>query len=151
MKRERYIKMINDYIIDICDILDIDIPAVSYDTSHFTTETMMAQADVNNNIIYIRDRDNIDNDYIFALAHELRHIYQSITDKDYYFKNYKTSEACESVEEYNLQIAEIDAHAFAGLYMMIEFETKPLFKSLSDKVRNKIYKRIERLKGIYLD
>jgi Zn-dependent peptidase ImmA (M78 family) len=143
--------LINDIIIDICDLLDIDFPAVSYDTSHFTTETMMAQADVNNNIIYIRHKDNIDLDYIFFIAHELRHLCQASTDREYYFANYKTSDKCESVEEYNLQIAEIDAHAFAGMYLIVEYNAKPLFKGLSDKVKNKIYKRIEKLKNFYYD
>ena len=35
--------MINDFIADVCEILKINTPTVSFDTSHFQTGTMLAQ------------------------------------------------------------------------------------------------------------
>ena len=35
--------MIKEYISELCDILEISEPAISYDTSDFSTKTTMAQ------------------------------------------------------------------------------------------------------------
>lgn len=37
--------MIQEYITDICKLLKIKVPSVSYDASNFTTDTMMDQCD----------------------------------------------------------------------------------------------------------
>jgi Zn-dependent peptidase ImmA (M78 family) len=135
--------MIQDFIKDICNLLDIPEPTLSYDTSSFSTETMMAQCDPENNIIFIRKKDRPDPDYLFAVAHETRHIWQYLKDEKLYFLNYKTSETCEDSEAYNLQIAEIDANAFAGLIMTDFFGLEPQYNGMSAIVKRKIHKRME--------
>ena len=141
--------MIEEFITDICELLDIPIPSISYDTSHFPTETTMAQCELTNDIIYIyiNKTDKPNPDYLFAIAHELRHIFQFQDDEQFYLSNYKTSDNCSSVEEYNLQIAEVDANAFAGLVMINFFGLKPLFEGLSDSVKAKIFDRMKYLEA----
>ena len=137
--------MIEEFITDICELLDISIPSISYDTSHFPTETTMAQCEPINSVIYLNKIDKPNPDYLFAIAHELRHIFQYQNDEQFYLSNYKTSDNCSSVEEYNLQIAEVDANAFAGLVMINFFGLKPLFEGLSDSVKAKIFDRMKYL------
>lgn len=67
------------------------------------------------------------------------------TDRKLYISEYKPVDLCESIEEYNLQIAEIDANAFAGLVMIDFFHIRPLFKNLSARVKNEIYGRMEEI------
>lgn len=140
--------MIYDFIQDVCNILNISIPSVSFDTSNFLTKTTMAQVDISNNTIYIKKFDKPNPDQFFAIAHELRHIWQVQNDESYFFDNYVSSDLCNSVEDYNLQIAEIDANAFAGLVMISFFGLKPLFKGVPDSIKTNIYKHMEHLKTI---
>jgi len=70
----------------------------------------------------------------FSIAHELRHIWQIQNDEELYFSTYKPIDLFSSVEEYNLQIAELDANAFAGLIMIDFFHLKPLFEGVPDSV-----------------
>lgn len=135
--------MINDFIVDICDILNISVPSVSFDTSNFQTDTMMAQVELSENVLYLKKHDKPNPDLFFCIAHELRHIWQLQNDEELYFSEYKTVDLCSSVEEYNLQIAEIDAHAFASIILIEFFHLKPLFEGLSDTVKSKIYERME--------
>ena len=134
--------MIEEFITDICELLCIEVPSISYDTSHFSTETTMAQCESTSNIIYLNKIDKPNPDYLFAIAHELRHIFQYQNDEQFYLSNYKTSDNCSSVEEYNLQIAEVDANAFASIIMVEYFHMKPQWNGLSDKVINAINDRI---------
>ena len=134
--------MIEEFIADICELLDIPVPSISYDTSHFSTETTMAQCELTNNIIYLNKIYKPNPYYLFAIAHELRHIFQYQNDEKFYLSNYKTSDKCSSIEEYNLQIAEIDANAFASIVMIEYFHMKPKWNGLSDKVINAINSRI---------
>lgn len=135
--------MIKEFITDVCELLEIEAPKVSYDTSHFTTKTTLAQCEPETNTIYLNKVDKPNQDYVFSIAHELRHIYQYQTDKELYLSGYKPSNKCSSVEEYNLQIAEVDANAFAAIIMTDFFSVKPQWNGLSDKVIDTIEKRIE--------
>ena len=102
----------------------------------------MAQCELTNNVIYLNKLDKPNPDYLFAIAHELRHIFQHKNDEQFYLSNYKTSDNCSSVEEYNLQIAEVDANAFASIIMVEYFKLQPQWNGLSDKVINAINDRI---------
>ena len=134
--------MIEEFITDICELLCIKVPSISYDTSHFPTGTTMAQCEPINSVIYLNKLDEPNPDYLFAIAHELRHIFQYQDDEQFYLSNYKTSDNCSSVEEYNLQIAEVDANAFASIVMVEYFHMQPQWNGLSDKVINAINSRI---------
>lgn len=136
--------MIYDFINDICDILNIPIPSVSFDTSHFPTNTMMAQVDSSGNTIYLKKYDKLNPDQLFSIAHELRHIWQIENYHDIYFSNYQTVDKI-GTERYNLQPAEIDANAFASIIMIDFFHLKPQYNGLSDSVVSSIKSRIDEL------
>lgn len=135
--------MIEKFVTDVCKLLEIEVPKISYDTSYFPTKTTLAQCEPYANIIYLTKTNKPNPDYIFSIAHELRHIYQYQTDEKFYLSGYKPSNKCSSVEEYNLQIAEVDANAFAAIIMTDFFSIKPQWNGLSDKVIDTIEKRIE--------
>ena len=141
--------MIHGFVKDVCDILEIEPPEISTDTSHFSSNTMMAQCSPDGSTIYLKKYDKPNPDQLFAIAHELRHVWQVQNDKQLYFSEYKPVNLCASVEDYNLQFAEIDANAFAGLVMIDFFHIKPLFQGLPDSVKSKIFERIEELKKLY--
>lgn len=135
--------MIEEYIEDICFDLEIDMPKVSYDNSMFLTDTMMAMCD--EDTIYIQKMNKPTPDLMFAIAHELRHIWQQKTDKAYFFDDYKSMAEMENIEAYNMQIAEIDANAYAGIVMVDFFHLKPQYKGLGHRVVKEIEKRIEQI------
>lgn len=134
--------MIKEFITDVCELLEIKVPKISYDTIHFATKTTLAQCEPETNTIYLNKVEKLNPDYVFSIAHELRHIYQYQTDEEFYLSGYKPSNKCSSVEEYNLQIAEVDANAFASIVMNDFFSIKPQWNGLSNKVINEINKRI---------
>lgn len=138
--------MINKFLDYICRMLHIEVPAVSFDESKFPTKTMKAYYDPLEKTMFLRKFDNLNLDILFAVSHELRHIWQVKTNEKFYFSNYKPIKETDSLEDYNLQIAEVDAHAFAALLMMENFGVKPLFNGLSDTVKRKIDERIVYLK-----
>lgn len=137
--------MINEYIADVCDLLDIDVPTISFDNTHFPTETTMALCDPATHTIYLRKVDNPNPDYVFSIAHELRHIYQYETDEQYYLSAYKAADKCSSIEKYNLQIAEVDANAFAAIVMKDFFALTPQWQGLTKNVTAAINKQIKHL------
>lgn len=137
--------MINKFIYDICDILHIAAPSVSFNISKFPTNTMMAQCSSDGNVIYLKKYDNPNPDQLFSIAHELRHVWQIKNDEQLFFSAYKPIDLCASAEEYNLQIAELDANAFAGLVMIEFFHLKPLFEGIPDSIKVKIFERIKYL------
>lgn len=138
--------MIKDFINDVCEILNINTPVILYDTSNFSSDTMMAQCSHDGSTIYLKRLDKTNPDQFFAIAHELRHVWQINNDEQLYFADYKPVDLCESVENYNLQIAEVDANAFAGLVMIDFFGLKPLFEGIPGYVREKIFDRMDYLK-----
>lgn len=98
--------------------------------------TQMAAADVETNTIYLRCGLG-KYDAIFALAHEMRHIWQ-VPEVD--------ESRCElSVEDYNMLEEELDANAFAVAYMMVKHGMKPLFNGVGDDIRSEIYKKAEKM------
>lgn len=133
--------MIEELIADICDFLEIEEPNVSYDESVFLTPTTMAQCDLEGPTIYLRPIDKINPDYVFAVIHELRHIWQMQAHPNKYFGSYRPVNLCSSIEEYNLQLAEVDANAFASVIMTELWSMKPQWNGLSKKVVSEIEKR----------
>lgn len=138
--------MIQRFINDICDILNIPIPEVSFDTSNFTTDTTLAQCTADGTVIYLKSFEKLNPDTCFAIAHELRHVWQIRNNYSFYFSDYKPSNLCNGLEEYNLQLAEVDANAFAGVIMIGFFHLRPQFNGLPDTVKIEIYKRMEQIK-----
>ncbi len=134
--------MIQKFIQEICDILNIQVPSISYDTSHFQSATMMAQCNSYGNKIFIRRFSKPNPDQFFAIAHELRHVWQIKNNSDLYFSNYQTIDEM-NINEYNLQTAEVDANAFASIIMIDFFHLQPQYKGMSSDVITAIKRRIK--------
>lgn len=47
--------MIEEFITDVCELLEIGVPKISYDTTHFTTKTTMALCEPETNTIYLNN------------------------------------------------------------------------------------------------
>ena len=86
-------------------------------------------------------------DLFFAIAHELRHVWQIKNAESFSLSTYQPIDLLHSVEEYNLQTAEIDANAFAAVIMVDYFGVKPLFNNLSETVKEQIFERMEMIKN----
>lgn len=92
--------------------------------------------------IYLRDIGEQDErDVLFAIAHEIRHIWQIRKHENEFFENYKPTRSCRNVNEYNLQEAELDANAYATAVMVAHFNCHPMFKGLDKMVKDEIYRR----------
>lgn len=126
----------------ICNQLGIGVPEVSYDTSKFLTDTMRALYVPEDNTIYIKQGD--DPDTIFSIIHELRHKWQYVFYFKKYFKKYKTADKL-SLVEYNMQPAELDAHAYAALMMEELYGLEILFSNFPEEVREVIFDRMDEL------
>jgi len=79
------------------------------------------------------------------MRYELRHVWQIKNAEHYYMNGYKKSSECQNMEEYNLQPAEIDAHAFGAAIMMDFYHLKPLMNGMSDLIKSKVYERADEL------
>lgn len=130
------------FISDVSFMMKIDEPEISYDCSMFPTETTMAMADIKNKVIHLRNKEP-DLDLYFAIAHEMRHIWQESTDHEKWFGDYKPSNEFRNIDKYNQQPAEIDANAYAAFVMAKFFGVSPLFNGVSEKTKVKIIKRAE--------
>lgn len=139
------------YILEICRILKIAIPSIRIDNIRLQTSTTLAQYDPYNKIIYVRKYDNkLRNDFFFSIAHELRHAWQWKNKKSYYFDNYKPSHLMPDIYSYNMQVAEIDANAFATIVMTDVFGVEPLFDNLPADVKQAIESRVREIVEIEL-
>lgn len=134
--------MLQKFVEKVCMDLKIQVPEIKENPNIFKTKTSIAC--VADGIVYVKNPENINPDLLFAVAHELRHLWQFKTDKDFYFKDY--NEDSTDVRKYNLQIAEIDANAYGGMIMIDNFNLKPLYQGLDKDIVDKIYKRIEEIR-----
>lgn len=134
-------KEIFNFVSEVSFILCIEPPKIEYRSQEFfPTSTMLAMCDSDGSevsAVYVRENAGQTPDLLFSIAHELRHCWQ-IKNIPRIMEDYKESQKL-TVEEYNLQPAEIDANAFAGTVMIEFFGIKPLFQGLSENVRTRIY------------
>lgn len=129
------------FVKKICKILDVQPPKIRY-VAELDTATKMAAYNPEKNVLYVKD--SLDSyDLLFAVAHELRHLWQSRFRTDM-FEKYQSSTDL-SIEEYNLQEAEIDANAFGMVVMQTLFHVTPLFDGQSEDVKQAIETRAKEI------
>lgn len=124
---------------DLADILDIEDPDIIVDDDLLNYGILACFMPDEYSVHICLETGNLFN-MLFALAHEFRHIWQYKEDEDKYIKNQKSKMDLGS-KAYNLQIAEVDANAFAHLIMTNWLGVKPTFENLDDEVKEAIYKR----------
>lgn len=128
--------------------LNIECPTISFGLEGRTASNIAATVlDFDNNIKEIKLINDYNNilDALLAVCHELRHIYQSVYD-NHIFDEYIELGSGISFENYNLQDAEVDANAYASLFIQANFGVKPLFQNFPESVQKKIEKRIDFLR-----
>lgn len=141
-------KMEKDYsivkLVKACaDLLGVNCPKIDFD---YEAKKVGNLAGLDNGILkVVHDYDNI-YDIYFAICHEMRHLYQLTYNQDI-FKNYIELSDEIDTEKYNLQAAEIDANAFATIFIEQNIGVRPLFLGYSDKVKEKIFERVDELRG----
>lgn len=139
-------KCVERYINLLCASLDIVPPRVHYGVKEMQSETTIAQATRAGWDIYLRDIGEQDErDVLFAIAHEIRHIWQIRKHENEFFENYKPIHLCRNVNEYNWQKAELDANAYATAVMLAYFKGKPLFNGLDEATKAEIYRRASKI------
>lgn len=132
---------IKHIIIDVCNELEIDIPKLTIvDT---LSSTQLANYNYRNDVLTIKKNYPIMYDAYFAIAHELRHKYQ-IEYNTYAFNDYKSTNTL-SIHDYNTQEQELDANAFAYVYMVTTFNVQPLFNGLDEDVKQAIIKQAKHI------
>ena len=127
--------------------LGITCPKIQFGTKKKSAGNIAGLVlDSKKNPKYIAISDEYDNilDALFAVCHELRHVYQSIHYPDM-FESYQELGTL-SQTEYNLQTAEIDANAYASLFIELHFGMSPLFNGYSAKVKAEIENRKSEIK-----
>ncbi|MGX8833950.1 hypothetical protein ACWG0P_07025 [Amedibacillus sp. YH-ame6] len=133
----------NDFVRVLSEILKIAEPKMDHDESYFETDTQMACVMLPEKTIYIR-KGNVSYDLFFAIAHEMRHIWQ-YDYKKYDFDSY-INNSSNDTEKYNNQDMEIDAHAFAILIMMKMLKVQPNLEAIFNKdILLKIEKRMNEI------
>lgn len=116
----------------VCRLLKIQLPTFRRNAS-FDSHTQLAAIDVRDNVLYLGNCAD-PRDMFYAIAHELRHRWQYLNHWDI-ASHADITEL--SVEDYNLQPEEIDAHAFA-VVVMRSIGCEPLLNGLSDEAKAKI-------------
>jgi hypothetical protein len=125
------------FVTTICKMLKIKTPEIDVSSENMQTKTQLA-ALINEKLVLRSSKFTPDT--AFAIAHELRHQWQIKNDYMLYFREYKTVGTV-TTEEYNRQYAEIDANAFGTVIMSTFFDVKPLFKGLTEEIKQAIYER----------
>lgn len=106
---------VDDAQFQFAEILDLDLNGIgtAYSEEVFKNTTMMAYYDRSDDTIFINPNYFVYKDLIYyAIAHELRHKWQNEHNKEEWFNTYKSRNKLD-LEQYNEQIAEMDANAFA--------------------------------------
>ena len=91
---------------------------------------------------FIPATDEPDSEFLFYVAHNLRVRWQFLTNPDYF--DFQSVEEI-GIDNYDNQPAEVDAVAFASLYMIGYFQLMDDFTSVSCQTRELILKRMEEI------
>lgn len=132
--------LISNFIADVCFVLGIDVPKVAHNFLEICTDTRKEQ--FTGEKFFIPATDEPDSEFLFYVAHNLRVRWQFLTNPDYF--NFQSVEEI-GIDNYDNQPAEVDAVAFASLYMIGYFQLMDDFTSVSCQTRELILKRMEEI------
>lgn len=132
--------LISNFIADVCFGLGIDVPKVTHNFLEICTETRKEQ--FTGEKFFIPATDEPDSEFLFYVAHNLRVRWQFLTNPDYF--DFQSVEEI-GIDNYDNQPAEVDAVAFASLYMIGYFQLMDDFTSVSCQTRELILKRMEEI------
>lgn len=134
--------IIQEYITLICELLDIEEPALTFG-GDFATPTTMAAYNPKMDLLFLNPEYCINNEQgillmLYCVAHEIRHKWQYKSNNDA-FSGYRRSNEL-SLKEYNSQWIEIDANAFALAFMDCDFDDWDKIGLHNDLFQNKSVK-----------
>ena len=132
--------LISNFIADVCFVLGIDVPKVTHNFLEICTDTRKEQ--FTGEKFFIPATDEPDSEFLFYVAHNLRVRWQFLTNPDYF--DFQSVEEI-GIDNYDNQPAEVDAVAFASLYMIGYFQLMDDFTSVSCQTRELILKRMEEI------
>ena len=152
---ENYIRKIISYNCEKLKIKPIKMKVCSAMSEVFSTPTTQSsyrpstrELYINKNYLAKWQEEETPYNMWLTISHECRHAWQA-ESKDYkkFFDNYERSENL-SVAEYNAQIAEIDAWAWAIYVVQDMFGVAPTLEQIVGKdTAEQIQKRINEIKG----
>lgn len=131
---------VSNFITDVCFVLGIDVPKVTHNFLEICTDTRKEQ--FTGEKFFIPATDEPDSEFLFYVAHNLRVRWQFLTNPDYF--DFQSVEEI-GIDNYDNQPAEVDAVAFASLYMIGYFQLMDDFTSVSCQTRELILKRMEEI------
>lgn len=131
---------VSNFITDVCFVLGIDVPKVTHNFLEICTDTRKEQ--FTGEKFFIPATDEPDSEFLFYVAHNLRVRWQFLTNPDYF--DFQSVEEI-GIDNYDNQPAEVDAVAFASLYMIGYFQLMDDFTSVSCQTRKLILKRMEEI------
>lgn len=134
--------LISNFIADVCFVLGIDVPKVTHNFLDICTDTRKEQ--FTGDVFFVPATDEPDSEFLFYVAHNLRVRWQFLTNPDYF--DLKSAEEI-GIDNYDNQPAEVDAAAFASLYMINYFQLMSKYSSVSSHTRVLIFKRMEEIMG----
>lgn len=132
--------LISNFIADVCFVLGIDVPKVTHDLLDICIDTRKEQ--FTGEKFFVPATDEPDSEFLFYIAHNLRIRWQFLTNPDYF--DFQSVEEI-GIDNYDNQPAEVDAAAFASLYMIGYFQLMDDFTSVSCQTRELILKRMEEI------
>lgn len=132
--------LISNFIADVCFVLGIDVPKVTHDLLDICIDTRKEQ--FTGEKFFVPATYEPDSEFLFYIAHNLRIRWQFLTNPDYF--DFQSVEEI-GIDNYDNQPAEVDAAAFASLYMIGYFQLMDDFTSVSCQTRELILKRMEEI------
>ena len=132
--------LISNFITDVCFVLGIEVLKVTHDFLDICIDTRKEQ--FTGEKFFIPATDEPDSEFLFYVAHNLRVRWQFLTNPDYF--DFQSVEEI-GIDNYDNQPAEVDAVAFASLYMIGYFQLMDDFTSVSCQTRELILKRMEEI------
>ena len=130
--------LISNFIADVCFVLGIDVPKITHDFSCICTDTRKEQ--FTGDVFFVPATDEPDSEFLFYVAHNLRVRWQFLTNAEHY--DFKSAEEI-GLDNFDDQPAEVDAVAFASLYMLFYFQLLEKTVSLKPHTRELLKKRME--------
>ena len=134
--------LISSFIKDVCFVLGIDVPKVTNDFLEICIDIRKEQ--FTGEKFFIPATDEPDSEFLFYVAHNLRVRWQFLTNAEHY--DFKSAEEI-GLDNFDDQPAEVDAVAFASLYMINYFQLMSKYSSVSSHTRELIFKRMEEIMG----
>ena len=131
---------VSSFITDVCFVLGIDVPRVSQDFQDICIDTRKDQ--YAGDVFFVPATDEPDSEFFFCIAHDLRVRWQFLTNAEHY--DFKSAEEI-GLDNFDDQPAEVDAVAFAALYMLFYFQLLEKVASLKPHTWELLKKRMEEI------